>query len=112
MTKTQVGGGSVADKRALNSVPSKRYGAPITAVVAMDAVPEPPPRNGSIAETLYAQIKELPASTRALKVEFETSEHADYVRTKLRSLAKKAKLFMSSSRSTDGKTRYFWLEKL
>ncbi len=64
-----------------------------------------------MAEELYAKIGQLKTGT-ALKAEFESDKHGDYARTKLRSLAKKEKKFMSSSRSEDGKTRYFWLEKL
>lgn len=104
---TAVGGGGVSTRR----VPSKRYAKPSVAVVKMDDVPEPPSRNGSIAEDLYAKICELKLGT-ALRAEFENEKHGDYVRGKLRRMAKKDKQFMSSSRSADGKTRYFWLEKL
>lgn len=106
---TGVGGGQRMSKR---SVPSKRYAAPKTGVVAMDQVPEPPMsgRTG-IAHALYVQITALRPGS-ALKAEFETEAHADYVRGKLRNKAKVDKRFMSSSRSADGKTRYFWLEKL
>lgn len=95
----------------MNSVPSKRYVKPETAVVTMEQVPQPPPRNGSIAEELYVQIGELKTGN-ALRALFENEKHGDYVRGKLRNLAKKDKQFMSSSRSADGLTRYFWLEKL
>jgi len=100
-----------ADKRRLNSVPSKRYGKPAIGVVTMQDVPEPPPRNGSIAEELYVQIAALKPGT-AVKVAFESEQHGDYVRSKLRGKAKKDGRFMASSRTLDGKTRYFWLEKL
>ncbi len=92
-------------------MPSHRYGKPVIVVVKMDDVPEPPPRNGSIADELYVQIGSLKLGT-ALRVDFESEKHADYVKGKLRSKAKKDKQFMSSSRTADGKTRFFWLEKL
>ena len=103
--------GGETDKRKGNSVPMRRYGKPGVAVVTMDDVPEPPPRNGSVANELYIQISGLKMGT-ALRVDFESDKHGDYVRGKLRSKARKDKQFMSSSRSEDGKTRYFWLEKL
>jgi hypothetical protein len=99
------------DGRKNNRPPMVRYGAPKVGVVTMDAVPEPPPRNGSVGESLYAEISKLKPGT-ALKAEFENEKNAEYVRGKLRSLAKKDKQFMSSSKSADGKTRWFWLEKL
>lgn len=104
---TAVGGGSI--KR---SVPSKRHSAPKVCTVTMDQVPESPlsGRTG-IADALWAQIMALKAGA-ALKAEFESDAHASYVRGKLRAKAKDAKKFLSSSRSPDGKTRYFWLEKL
>lgn len=113
MTKAEVagGGGVGVAKGTTRTVPSKRFGKPVLAVVKMDEVPEPPPRNGSIAEELYAQIGGLKMGT-ALRAEFESDKHGDYVRGKLRGMAKKNKQFMSSSRSADGKTRWFWLEKL
>lgn len=96
----------------LSGIPAKRYGAPKAAVVAMSVVPDPPvtERNG-YADMLYKQISGLKLGS-ALKVEFEASSQADYVRAKLRTKAKADKQFLSSSRSEDGKTRYFWLEKL
>lgn len=92
-------------------VPSRRYGKPAIAVVKMEDVPEPPPNKGSIAEELYAQIGGLKMGT-ALRVDFESETHAEYVKGKLRGKAKKDRQFMSSSRSADGKIRWFWLEKL
>jgi hypothetical protein len=106
ISNTAVGGG-----RALNRVPSKRYGPPKVCTVTMAQVPEPPmTQSQGIAEALWQQIVSLKTGT-AVKAEFEADKHADYVRTKLRSRAKKNKQFLSSSRSEDGKTRYFWLEK-
>jgi hypothetical protein len=71
----------------------------------------PPPGRGFLADEIYAQVGQLKAGT-AIKVEFETETHANYIRSKLRVKAKKDGKFMSSSRSEDGKTRYFWIEKL
>jgi hypothetical protein len=47
-----------------------------------------------------------------LKVDFETEGHASYTLTKLRKLAKKEDRALLSSKANEGKTRYFWLEKL
>jgi hypothetical protein len=80
-------------------------------VIAMADVPPPPVTGHSgFAEALWAQICALKVGA-ALQVEFEASTHADYVRGKLRARAKKLKQFLSSSRTLDGKTRFFWLEK-
>jgi hypothetical protein len=107
-----VGGGCKVDGRKHNMPPTKRHGAPTVSVIAMQDVPEPPAgRGGSIGEELYRKVKALQTG-QAVKADFETEKHGEYVRTKMRSLAKKDKLFLSSSRSTDGRTRYFWLEKL
>lgn len=103
---TVVAGGG----RANNRVPSKRYGMPAVSVVEMDEVPEPCHRDAGIAGPLYAQIAEL--KDGALKVDFETEGHASYVLTKLRRIAKKEDVNLLSSKSADGKTRWFWLEKL
>ena len=93
-------------------VPSKRYAVPTVDVVNMQDVPEPPlTQRTGIADALYEKVKALKPNT-ALKAEFETEQHADYVRSRLRTKAKEDKRFMSSSRSVDGRTRYFWLEKL
>lgn len=90
----------------------KRHAAPKSSVVTMADVPEPPLTGRSgISDALYAQIAALKPGS-ALKVEVETEQHGDYIRGKLRKKAKADKQFMSSSRSADGKTRYFWLEKL
>jgi hypothetical protein len=97
--------------RASNRVPSNRYARPETAIVKMDEVPEPPPRNRPVAEQLYLQVREL-GQGNALKASFESEKHGEYVRGKMRAMAKKEKKFLSSSRTADGKTRYFWLEKL
>jgi len=102
-----VGGG-----RANNRVPSKRYGMPVVSTVAIDEVPEPVRRDAGIAAPLYAQIAELRPGLRALRVDFETEGHASYVLTKLRRIAKKEGAELLSSKSGDGKTRFFWLEKL
>lgn len=82
---------------------------PAVAAVAMEDVPEPNVRNNGIAAPLYAQIAALESG--ALKVSFETKGHASYVLTKLRKIAKKEGHDLLSSRSADGKTRYFWLQK-
>ena len=106
MVKTE----PAVDKRKANYVPSKRCGPPKVGVVTMAEVPDPP-RNGSIADALYVRVGALKPGS-ALKAEFESEAHGDYVRGKLRGKAKKDRQFMSSSRSADGLTRYFWLEKL
>jgi hypothetical protein len=104
MAGMAVGGG-----RANNRVPSRRYGMPVVSVVEMDEVPDPCHRGAGIAAPLYAQIVELKHG--ALKVDFETEGHASYALTRLRKIAKKEKANLLSSKSADGKTRWFWLEK-
>lgn len=75
-------------------------------------VPEPPTTERSgISDALWVQLSALKPGA-ALKVEFEADQHASYVRGKLRAKAKVNKQFLSSSRTADGKTRFFWLEKL
>lgn len=76
-------------------------------MVGLDTVPAPAFRDAGIAAPLYAQIKELSGS--ALKADFESEGHASYVLTKLRKIAKKEGEELLSSKSGDGKTRYFWL---
>jgi hypothetical protein len=98
-----LGGGTA--KRA---VPSKRYAAPKFGVVTMDRVPEPETNNAGHARQLWQKILELKPRA-ALMVEFEAEQHADSVRTQLRSLAKKAGKTLLSSRGDGGKTRWFWL---
>lgn len=92
-------------------VPSKRYAKPAIAVVKMDDVPQPPPRNGDIAAELYEQIGRLKMGT-ALCASFENEAHAEYVKGKLRNKARDDRQVLGASRSADGKSRYFWLEKL
>jgi hypothetical protein len=76
----------------------------------MDEVPTSTARGRGIAADLWAQIcAQKPGM--AVKAEFESSDHADYIRYQLRQKAKSEKKFLSSSRFADGKTRYFWLEK-
>lgn len=101
------------DKRKFNKPApvTARHPAPTVSVVSMDVVPPPPPRAGSCAEDLYTKIGDLKAG-QALKAVFGSPKHGDYVRGKLRSMAKKDKQFMSSSSTPDGLTRWFWLEKL
>jgi hypothetical protein len=77
----------------------------------MDQVPDPPLRFGSVAESLYSQIGKLKAGM-ALRADFESDAHAEYVKGKIKGLAKKDKQLLGSSRSEDGKARWFWLEKL
>lgn len=106
-----VGGGNPVDQRKANRVPAKRYAKPVIAVVKMDDVPEPPARNYDISSELYGQISSLKMGT-ALRTTFVNEKHADYVKGKLRSKAKKDKQLLGSSRDVGGMVRYFWLEKL
>lgn len=107
MNGKQGGATAVSDRR----VPSKRYAAPSIITVAMEQVPESAtPERAPISAEIYRQLVGLPAG-QALRVGFESDNHASYVRGKLRNLAKKDGRFVSSSRSADGKTRWFWLEK-
>lgn len=99
------------DQRKKNRIPSKRYGRPAVSVVKMDEVPAPPAATLCVADELYTQICGLCAGV-ALSATFDSEGHGDYVRGRLRAKAKKAGKFMSSSRSEDGKTRYFWIEEV
>jgi hypothetical protein len=89
-----------------------RHAPPKVSVVTMADVPEPPlGGNAGVADELYRQLRNLKPET-AIKAEFVCKKNADYVKAKLKKLAKADKLFLSASRSVDGKTRYFWFEKL
>ena len=83
---------------------------PTVSTVSLDEIPEPT-RGGQegIAAALYVQIAELKKG--ALKVDFDSEGHAAYVLTKLRKIAKKEGAELLSSKSRDGKTRYFRIEK-
>lgn len=102
---------TLTDKRKNNKIPTSRYSMPKVDVVAMDTVPTPPPQRGSVGNDLYAQVCALKPG-RAVKAEFDNEKHAAYVRGKLRSLAKADGQFVASSKLPDGRTMWFWLEKL
>ena len=101
------------DKRTFNKGPigSARHPSPKVVEVNMDTVPTPPPHGGSIAQDLYAQVCSLRAG-KAIKAEFDSNAHASYVRGKMRHLAKKDGQFVASSKLPDGRTMWFWLEKV
>lgn len=102
----------VIDKRKFNSPPANaaRHPAPKVEVVGMENVPTPPAYR-SVATDLYAQIGMLKPG-KAVKAEFDSPQHAAYVRGKLRQLAKVDGQFVASSKLPDGRTMWFWLEKL
>ncbi len=80
-------------------------------VVDMDAVPDPPVsgRSRGYVEGIFARIKALPAG-KAIKIPVPKKIRGTYIRAKLRRLAKEERRFLSSSRSADKLTWYFWLE--
>ena len=86
-----------------------RAAAPKVSVVSMDAVPDPGIEPGKYAE-MFDQVLAL-QNGNALRVDFASKSHALYVRAVLRKMAKGRKRFLSSSKSPDGTTRYFWFEK-
>jgi hypothetical protein len=81
----------------------KRHAPPQVSVVTMDEVPEPPMTGRtSVAEDMYRQLRSLKAAS-AVKAEFANEKHGDYVKAKLKKMAKADKLFLSASRSADGR---------
>jgi hypothetical protein len=77
----------------------------------MDDVPASPlGRNASKYDDMYEQVCRLKAG-QALQVQCSSQSNAAYIRTAMGKRAKKDGQFLSSSRSADQMTRYFWLEK-
>lgn len=84
---------------------------PKSSVVGMQEVPDPPAsRSREKYGRIWEQIGELKPG-KALRVDFESSKQALYVRGILRKKAKAEGVFLSSSRTADDLTFYFWLEK-
>lgn len=79
----------------------------------MAEVPDPPSGSRSYWTEAYDKMRALPDG-KAMKLQFGSESHASYARTRLKKLAEADKSHgkvFSSSRSVDGLTRYFWLEK-
>lgn len=112
MMKDEGDGEVKVDGRKLRGQPVRRYSEPhVMGAVGMDGVPAPALAGRvGIGDRLYAQICKLKRGM-ALEVRFETCKHAEYTRGRVRKKAKDDGQFLSSSRSDDGCTRYFWLEK-
>ncbi len=81
-----------------------RYAMPKTRVITIDEVPDPPVGSRSRYEHLYAQIVALEPG-KALELTFSSASHADYAKSRF-------KKFLGASRSENGATRYFWIEKV
>jgi hypothetical protein len=87
--------------------PKTQFHAPEYTVVAMSEIPEQQKSRRSMAGDLYGKVKDL-GEESALKVEFYNKLQADNVTRSMKELGKKDHLLISSSKTPDGTTRWYW----